>query len=191
MHIEVEIKIKVDNFNLLKKALMGNGKLIKSIRQVDEYYTPCQRNFFKQKNPTEWLRVRTNPDKTIFEYDKSINMQENGQQDYAQEYETEVKQPEELKKILKFLDFKKVITVDKKREYWDCGSFEVVLDEVKNLGSFVEVELVKNYKNASLGRQKCIDFLKKLNVQITENDIIKNGYPVLLMNARRRVDIAQ
>jgi len=184
MNIEIEIKVKIDNFDLLKNNLPNFGKLIKSIKQIDEYYTPCHRDFFAPKNPTEWLRIRTNPDRAIFEYDKSINMRENGQQDYAQEYETEIRQADELKKILEFLDFKKVIIVDKQRDYWNCENFEVVLNEVDGLGYFVEVELKEDCDDATLGRQKCIDFLGKLGIIISENDIIKSGYPVLLMNVK-------
>ncbi len=184
MNIEIEIKVKIDSFDLLKNNLLKLGKSIKSIKQIDEYYTPCHRDFFAPKNPTEWLRIRTNPDGAIFEYDKSINMRENGQQDCAQEYETEIRQADELRKILEFLDFKKVIIVEKQREYWDCENFEVVLDEVNGLGYFVEVELKENCDDAMLGRQKCIEFLGKLGIIIYENDIIKSGYPVLLMNVK-------
>jgi len=186
MNIEIEIKVKIDNFDLLKSNLPKFGKLTKSIKQIDEYYTPCQRDFFAQKpHPVEWLRIRTNPDKVIFEYDKSIGKKEDGLQDYAQEYETEVKQSDELRKILEFLDFKKVAVVEKQREYWDCENFEVVLDNVKELGCFVEVELKQNCDNGLIGRQKCMGFLGKLGVKVTENDITKTGYPVLLMNAKK------
>ena len=185
MNIEIEIKVKIDNFDLLKNNLPKFGKLVKLIKQIDEYYIPCQRDFFAQKpHPTEWLRIRTNPDKVIFEYDKSIGKKEDGLQDYAQEYETEVKQPDELRKILDFLDFKKVVTVEKQREYWDCENFEVAIDDVKNLGCFVEVELKENCDNGLLGRQKCMEFLGKLGIKVTKNEIIKTGYPVLLMSTK-------
>lgn len=184
MNIEIEIKVKIDNFDLLKSNLPKFGKLVKSIRQIDEYYTPCQRDFFAPKNPTEWLRIRINPDRAFFEYDKSIDMQENGQQDGVQEYETDIKQPDELRKILGFLDFKKVVVVEKQREYWNCENFEVVLDNVKELGCFVEVELKEGCDNGLLGKQKCMEFLGKLGVKVTEKDIIKTGYPVLLMNTK-------
>lgn len=184
MNIEIEIKVKIDNFDLLKDSLPKFGKLVKSIQQIDEYYTPIQRDFFAVKpHPVEWLRIRTNPDKVIFEYDKSIGKREDGLQDYAQEYETEIKQPDELRKILEFLDFKKVAIVDKQREYWDCGNFEVVLDNVKGLGYFVEVELKEDCSDGLIGRQKCMEFLGKLGIKVTESDITKTGYPVLLMNA--------
>ncbi len=182
MNVEVEIKLKVDGFEEIKKKLLSYGKLIKSIRQIDDYYVPCQRDFFAQKpHPVEWLRIRTNPDKVIFEYDKSINKKADGGQDYADEYETEISNPEEFKKILGFLDFKKVVTVEKQREYWDCGDFEVVLDDIKGLGLFAEVEAKKGFENATKAKEGCISFAQKLGIENAENNQIKRGYPDLLL----------
>ena len=53
-----------------------------------------------------------------FEYCKTINIKPNGDYDYAEEYETIISNADELNKILNFLDFKKIITVDKQREYY-------------------------------------------------------------------------
>ena len=64
---------------------------------------------------------------------------------YIRDYEGYKKQ--QINKIYKsrnFLDFKKVITVDKTREIYDCKDFEVVLDNVKNLGNFLEIEAKKD-----------------------------------------------
>ena len=104
MNIEVEIKIKIKNFEDVRKKVSAVGRLVKSIRQIDEYYVPCHRNFFTQKpHPTEWLRIRTNPDKVIFEYDRSINKKLSGEQDYAEEYETEISDTGEFRKIERIL----------------------------------------------------------------------------------------
>ena len=186
MNKEVEVKIKIENFDDIKKKVSTCGRLIKSIRQIDEYYIPFHRDFFAQKpRPTEWLRIRTNPDRVVFEYAKSINKKPNGEQEYAEEYETEISNPKEFRKILKFLDFKKVITVDKNREYWDCGRFEVALDKVKGLGSFIEVEAKNDFfKNNIEAKIECINFLKKLGVKNVEKNHIKKGYPVLLLEKK-------
>ena len=91
MNVEVEIKIEINNFDEIKTKVAAIGKLIKSIKQVDDYFVPSHRDFFAQKpHPTEWLRIRTNPDKVIFEYDKSINKKESGEQECAEEYESEI-----------------------------------------------------------------------------------------------------
>jgi len=182
MNIEVEIKIKITNPDELREKLLGYGKLLKSIRQIDEYYVPYHRDFFAQKpHPTEWLRIRTNPDKVFFEYDKSINKKSDGEQECAEEYETQISDPGEFRNILHFLDFKKVVTVDKEREYWDCGKFEIALDDVRGLGFFVEVEAKGDFKSNVEAKKECIDFLKQFATENIESNYIKKGYPVLLL----------
>ena len=149
MNVEVEIKIEIQNFEEVKAKVAAIGKLIKSIKQVDDYFIPSHRDFFVQKPcPTEWLRIRTNPDKVIFEYDKAVNMTAGGDYDYAEEYETVISDADELRKILNFLDFKKVITIDKQREYWDCGDIEVALDKIEGLSTFIEAEAKGDFKDA-------------------------------------------
>ncbi len=185
MNIEVEIKIKVEDIDKIRERLVEEGQLLKSIRQIDEYYVPQHRDFFAQKPfPVEWLRIRTNPDKVIFEYDKSVNKDEKGEQEYAIEYETEISHPEELRKILEFLNFEKRVTVDKQREIWDCGELEVCLDKVMGLGSFVEVEAKGELDNPLEAKQNCKKFLEKLGVDLSLTETINVGYPVLLLERK-------
>ncbi|MFA6189902.1 MAG: class IV adenylate cyclase [Candidatus Staskawiczbacteria bacterium] len=185
MNIEVEIKIKIDNLDEIKQKLSKIGKLVKSINQIDEYYVPAHRDFFARKPYTnEWLRIRNNSDKVIFEYDRSINQAEDGSQEYAEEYETEVSHSENLKKILEFLDFKKSVTVDKKREYWMCGDIEVALDEVKDLGFFIEAEAKGDFKDALEARIACAKFLEDLGIKDVEKNQINLGYPNLILNSK-------
>jgi len=170
--------VKVDNFEEIKEKVSKMGKLVKAIKQIDDYYVPCHRDFFANKpQPIEHLRIRTNPDKVVFEYTKSVNMRADGDYDYAEEYETEISNAEELKKILGFLDFKKVITVEKYREYWMCGGIEVALDDVKGAGTFVEAEAKGNFKDEKEAKKACIDFLENLGIKDVENTQIKHGYP--------------
>ena len=183
MNIEVEIKVKVENLEEIKEKISKIGKLVKAIKQIDEYYVPSHRDFFAKKpQPDEWLRIRTNPDKVVFEYDRSINKKANGEQDYAEEYETKISDAGEFRKILEFLDFKKVVIIEKDREYWICGDIEIALDKVKGLGSFVEAEAKGDFKNDKEAKKACIDFLENLEIKDVENTQIKTGYPVLLLN---------
>lgn len=182
MNIEVEIKVKIDNFEEIKTKVSFVGKLVKAIKQIDDYYTPCHRDFYALKpHPVEWLRIRTNPDKVVFEYDKSINKREDGEQDCAEEYETEISDVGELKKILDFLDFKKVVTVEKQREYWMCGDIEVALDYIKDLGYFIEAEAKGDFKNLEEAKKACLDFLENLGLKDAKNNQIRKGYSQLLL----------
>jgi predicted adenylyl cyclase CyaB len=186
MNIEVEIKVKIDNFKKIKEKVSRAGKLVKAIRQIDDYYIPCHRNFFTHKpEPVEWLRIRTNPDKVVFEYVRSVNMKSDGDYDYAKEYETQILNTAEFKKTLKFLDFKKITTVDKQREYWMCGDIEVALDFVKGLGHFIEAEAKGNFKDAKEAKDACFKFLEDLGIQEVRKSQIKKGYPQLLMEAKK------
>jgi adenylate cyclase class 2 len=182
MNIEVEVKIKVENLDKIRNKVAAMGKLIKSIKQVDDYYIPCHRDFFNQKpQPFEWLRIRTNPDKTIFEYDKSMNKKPDGEQEYAKEYETEISEPDEFRKILGFLDFKKIVTVNKHREYWMCGKIEIALDDIKGLGCFVEAEAKGDFKGNADAKSACVKFLESIGIKDAGQNQIKKGYPVLLL----------
>lgn len=117
---------------------------------------------------------------------KSINKNTKGEQEYAEEYETEISQPNELRKILEFLDFKKVITVEKEREIWNCGDLEICLDKVKNLGFFIEVEAKGNFGNSIDAKKACYKFLNKLGINVTSKNIINAGYPVLLLKYKTK-----
>lgn len=186
MNIEVEVKIEVESLKRVREKVSTVGKLVKSIKQVDEYYVPCHRNFFIQKpHPTEWLRIRTNPDKVVFEYDRSINKKASGEQDCAEEYETIISDPAELRKILEFLDFNKVMTVNKQREYWDCADLEIVLDKVEGLGNFIEVEAKGDFESAAEAKKACLKFIKELGIENAENIQIFKGYPVLLSEKQK------
>lgn len=182
MNIEVEIKVKVNNPEQIRKKVAEIGKLIKSIKQIDEYYVPCQRDFFTNKpQPIEHLRIRTNPDKTVFEYTRTINLKENLDYDYAEEYESEISNVEEFKKILGFLDFKKSVTVEKDREYWMCGGIEIALDNVKEAGFFVEAEAKGDFQDEKEAKKACINLLESFGIEDVENNQIKVGYPQMFL----------
>jgi adenylate cyclase class 2 len=186
MNIEVEIKVKIDNFEEIKEKVSKIGKLVKSIKQIDDYYVPYQRDFFAHKpQPIEHLRIRTNPDKVVFEYTRTINMKADGDYEFAEEYETEISNVEEFKKTLEFLDFEKVVTIEKQREYWMCGNIEVALDYIKDLGYFIEAEAKGDFKDSMEAKKACIDFLENLGIKDVENKQIKMGYPQIYWESKK------
>lgn len=181
MNIEVEVKIKIDNFEEIKEKVSVIGSLIKETRQIDEYYVPSHKNFFEIKPTTEFIRIRTNSDRTTFEYIRCINMKDEGNFDYTEEYETEIKNIDEFRKILEFLDFKKIVTVNKQREYWICKNIEVALDKVEGLGEYIEAEAKGDFKDEKEAKGACIKFLQDLGIEKIEEKFINKGYPQLLL----------
>jgi len=185
MNIEVEIKLKIENWQEIRKKVSSLGKLVRSIKQIDEYYIPIHRDFFAQKPKTiEWMRVRKEPERTVFGYYRAIDHEGDKDGWIDEEYETEISNPEDFKKILGFLDFKKVITINKEREYWDCGDIEISLDKIKELGNFIEVEAKKNFKNNDEARQACRDFFGKLGIKDIKKLQTTKGYANMMLDKK-------
>ncbi|MDR8392001.1 class IV adenylate cyclase [Aliifodinibius sp. S!AR15-10] len=72
------------------------------------------------------------------------------------------------------------VVVDKKREIYFINNVKFHIDEVKSLGSFVEVEAID--RNQNIGKvtleQQC-NFYRKL-FNITDDDLVANSYSDML-----------
>lgn len=178
---EIEIKVKVQNGKKLISFLSQKAKFISHQTQKDEYFVPVHRNFTAQNPIKEWFRIRIENDSCSLNY-KFWHFESDGKARMADEYETQVSDPVQLRKILDSLNFKSVVFVDKTRTSWMYKDYEVAIDSVKKLGEFVEIEYKgKNTssKTAKEITQEMVDFLTKLNCgKISRNF---QGYPFLLL----------
>jgi len=143
--VEIEIKIPVDKetFFNVKEKLQQVAEFVKASQQSDEYFTPAHRNFVSPKFPFEWLSIRKRGDKTILNY-KHWHPENSEFTTHCDEFETEIKNPDGLKKVFSAIDLKALVTVDKEREVYVTDEFEIALDSVKELGYFVEIEAMKD-----------------------------------------------
>ena len=87
-------------------------------------------------------------------------------------------QPQELRSLLAAaLD--ETVIVKKKREVFLVGQTRIHLDEVDELGTFVEVEVVlKPGQSAAEGQQIVVDLMHKLGIE--ESDLVSCAYADLL-----------
>lgn len=85
----------------------------------------------------------------------------------AEELELTVDNAKLLKKILRLLHFKPEFVIDKQRETYALGRVTVVLDNVRGLGTFIEVEIIG--VDTAANRTKLHAVLEKLGVH--EKDI--------------------
>ena len=183
--IEIEIKIKLDetSFSKVKEKLDKIAIFKKKLQQVDDYYTPKHRNFVEPKIPYEWLRIGKRGDKTILNYKHWYIDKEAGTGTHCNEFETHINDSEQMEKIFSSLDFKKLITVDKEREvYVFKDEFEIVLDVVKDLGHFIEIEAKKDLGSVEETRKKLFNLAKNLGIDISSPD--KLGYPFALLQKK-------
>lgn len=73
-------------------------------------------------------------------------------------------------KLLSALDFEEAFTVSKVRDLYKLKDFEICLDQVEKLGSFIEVEWVGDGENYSRALQECELLLKEIDPSaVSEN----------------------
>ena len=179
-NVEVEIKIKLTKtrFDKIEKQISKIAKKIKTSHHIDAYYNPVDKSFLKPKYPYKWLAVRQRDGKVTLNF-KHWYPEGVKNTTHCHEYETEVANKEQIENILKALNFENFVTVDKKRTIYNKNEFEIALDEVKNLGYFIEVESIKNKGGVKKSYQKILDFLKVLGIK--ETTTVPGGYAAGLM----------
>lgn len=184
-HIEVEQKYQLPDPLMLKSSLREkDAKKLGSERQVDVYYNAPHRNFLAAANISEWLRIRTEEDgKTSINYKHWLPLKAKIKT-HCDEYESAVQDGEALRKLFEALDFKKLITVDKQREEWSLDDIVIAIDEVKQLGWFVEFEYKGDATSVEQAHYHIEKTIAKLGVTLGERNHI--GYPYLLITKKQK-----
>ncbi|MEO8665711.1 MAG: class IV adenylate cyclase [Ignavibacteria bacterium] len=164
MKKNLEIKCKLENYNLTKEKLnfLTFSKSVE--KQIDTYY-----NVSKGR-----LKLRVINDKKGFLifYQRA----EETVKRISKYTITRIINFKELNEILKTL-FGINTIIKKKREIYIQKNIRVHLDTVKDLGSFLEIEVIYNDLNSA---KKQLDKLILL-LGLSENDFIKNSYSDLLI----------
>lgn len=165
----IETKAKIHNLESLKHLLSSNNAtFIKVSNQVDYY--------FNSPNGRLKLRISDNKRGALIFYDR-----ENLLDSKTSYYRTlNVEDYEGMKEVLtKSLGLKAIVT--KKRSKYRFGNTLIHLDNVKDLGMFVELETVVSDSDdydKMLEEHKVVQRLLKIN----SNDFISESYSDLLIN---------
>lgn len=135
--IEVKLQIDEDKYSTLLIFMKEIAMFKSEKHQIDIYYSPDGENYYDRGD--RCLRIRIEDNKSMLSYKRIYG--ENTSQQFIEEYETCVESPEMMSNILKALNYRSEIIVDKRRlEYSTEDGFLVALDNVKDLGFFVEIE---------------------------------------------------
>ncbi len=135
---EIEIKIKVKDLESIKKQLEEKGCILSNpISQRDVIYS-------KDGDTQEWGNAKEGDITIRIRHlnngaELTLKKQKSSELDNL-EYETEVKDPEALHNILLTLGYTPIVEVKKVRQKGRMGKYEICLDQVEQLGSFVELE---------------------------------------------------
>ncbi len=175
---EIEIKVKIENIEPLISFLKKNAKFKSEERQIDEYFTPYHRDFLSVRPAKEWLRLRDENGKYTINY-KNWYTANDGKPVHCDEFQTSIKDIDQMKKLFNALNFKPIVKVDKNRKIWDYEDYEISVDRVIGLGNFVEIEFKEKSNNPKKVTNEMIEFLKKIGVGKIQGNY--QGYPFLLL----------
>ena len=165
---EIEVKAKVKDFDSIISKLKGMDCTLSEPIAQDDYIFNQKGIILGGNHDTPVLRIREQGGKIIF----TLKQIRSGELDCI-EKEIEVSDRNILKDIIELLDFEQTVEVHKKRRKGNCRGYEICLDEVEELGSFIEVEKMSDEDGEKV-QNELFDFLKELGVN--PEDRVFKGY---------------
>ena len=161
MTLEIEVKAYADNLARVEERLKEMGAVfIAEVCEKDTYFNHPDRNFAATD---EALRIRVTDKQSFLTYKgRKIDAKSKTRE----EIEIALGDADSAKLLLLRLGFKPVAEVRKIRKRYKIGEFEICLDGVEGVGTFVEVE-TKGENMVEL-RDHALAILEKLNLRKTE-----------------------
>lgn len=185
---EIEILVKV--LSPKKKALQSlkRFKFIGSKETIDWYFYDPQRTNLKPSRGgrlTECFRLRQKDKKYLLAY-KVDHFNQQGIWQYSDEHEVLVSNLAVMQKIIQHLGLKLLVKVDNIKRTYLTKQYEIVLEEVKGLGLFLEVESLNVPAKASVKtiKQEIWQFIKSLGIKV--NPEVNAGKPELLLRKKSK-----
>ena len=171
--MEIEVRVKAPNLEEIKQKLEEQGFVFEAQKEQEDL-------IFKKKGHE---KENVGPGSSIVRLRKSGGSAKLGYKELTDidgvwvEHESNVEDYEEVKKIIEKLDLVKTIEMHKKRTEGKLDKISVCLDDIKELGKFIEVEIISEEPKAA--KQELVDFIKKLGFK--EQEIIHKGYVRILL----------
>ncbi len=176
MKIEVEVKARLKNREAVMKKLQDQGFVFgEPVTQEDTVYSERVGTLDDFMSNKIFLRLRTkNKTKTIFTLKRPLDKTLN-----KVEWETAVDSRDEMEHALFEMGYKKAVQVDKVRLTIHKELWEICIDEVKDLGDFIEVEKMTENESAKKIQDELYAFLDTLG--IAKEDRVTEGYDILMI----------
>lgn len=169
MCTEIEAKLKVDSLDEVAQRLTSlDAEFLQEQVQQDYYFDDINKSLIKNDKGLRLRRQRVGSELKIFLTYKGSREQNIFKK--RQEIEIEVMEFGSAANLLSALGYQQNLVVEKIRRLWRLGDCEVALDEVNELGSFVEIEGPENEKIEKV----------KNELGLAQLQHIPQGYAVLL-----------
>lgn len=181
--MEIEIKAKLRDAEAVAEKLRVLGCVFSEPKTQDDMVwvenLGSLEVFLANKT---FLRIRVqNSDKVILTAKKSKTDLANatGANLVKREHEVVVDSAEEARGILEMLGLQEAVRVIKARQTTEHNGYEICLDDVEDLGSFIELEKMGEEADAPRIQKEMMNFLATLGV--SEGDLVHKGYDILML----------
>lgn len=182
---EIEVKAYLKNNEEVVANLETLGCVLSEpIRQVDIVYTRIPAKTVEEylKND-HFVRIREKSDgRFIFTVKKPLSREVLTKA----EHETEIVNAKELEQALYLMGYQVANKVIKIRRNAKYKEFEICIDEVEKLGSFIEIEKMSE-EDPEAVRKDLIGFMTSLGVSL--DDEVKKGYDIMAIEKMVKFNI--
>lgn len=185
--IEVEVKLPLFRRSITERKLLELGFVAEDlIRESDMYYNSKTHDFMKTD---EALRIRQSDNMTRLTARSILTYKGPKLDDISmtrKELETEVSSPQTCDAILSSLGYTPFFPVNKLRQYYRKGEVEACVDQVENLGSFLELEIMVEEESGREEALKKIEtILHDLDLSLSESTTL--SYLCMLMKKAKMI----
>jgi len=173
---EVELKVAADHATVRERLATLGADRVRHVVQTDTYYDAPHRDFAETD---EAVRVRCERDGDR----ETVRLTYKGplveaESKTRREHETAVEDRAAIEGILEGIGFSPAFTVEKERTFYRYDGYTVTLDDVTELGEFVEVETAA--ESVEPAREGAIAVLRELGLDPDEQ--IRTSYLGLLLD---------
>mgnify|MGYP002797766172 FL=1 len=181
-NFEIEIKIPIEDPERIMKSLMIRGfQKYQKVIEEDMYYNS---EYHDVRKHDEALRIRKSRDLLTGKTRAQINFKGKKMDQISmsrREYETGIEDPDCMEKILGAIGFTQVAGVKKTRNYLRREEMTACLDQVDNLGNFLELEVIVRKENL---REKCLVQMREIlqELGLSMDNTVRTSYLSMLMD---------
>lgn len=177
--IEVLVEVYDDISSIKNKFKNFEYKGLKNT--IDEYYYDPKSDTLKpDKNNqlSHCLRLRSKNGECFITYKDDVF--DNDVWLYSNEYETKIESIDMVKEIFNKLGLIKFIEINNNKETYIFNNYEIVIEDVKDLGLFMEVEYCTNDDvDAKLVKKEIQNFIDSLELNVSRE--LNMGKPEMYM----------
>ncbi len=180
---EIEIKSHLKNKQAVISKLEKLGCVLSApIRQIDTVYTKIIGRVDEFLKNNHFVRIREKSDgSNVLTVKINKSRTKTADELVKIEHETEIEDAKEMESILFMMGYSISNKVVKIRQTAKYKEYEICLDDVEELGSFIEIE--KMAQNDFADEHIILDELNSFmaSLEISKTDTINKGYDVMMV----------